>query len=122
MPCAFCGQWVEGWTTFRVEDGEWVAFCVDCNTEDSDLNLDSQPKRCPWTQRAVCSDEGCQEASQSCRVPGSGPIYCLRLHGWQRSRRGFWYCPRHAREWLGNPEPVDRDFLECDCGDGLRRL
>ena len=116
MPCAFCRCWIGGWATFRDEDGEWgVASCAPCNAEDSDFKFDSHRKRHPWTLRAVCSDDECQEASQSCRVTGGGPTYCLRLHGWQRSRRGCWYCPRHAREWLSDPEPLDKDYLECEC-------
>ena len=122
MPCAFCQRWIGGWATFREEDGEWVAFCAPCNAEDSDFKFDSHRKRQPWTQRVVCSDEECQEAAQSCRVTGGGPTYCLRLHGWQRSRRGFWYCPRHARAWLNEPEPLDKECLECDCDIGHQQM
>ena len=113
MPCASCRCWIRGWATFRDEDGEWIVFCAPCNAEDSDFTRERT--RQPWTIRAVCWVDECQEASQSCRVTGSGPTYCLRFHGWQRSRRGCWYCPRHAREYLDDPEPLNMAYLQCEC-------
>ena len=119
MPCTVCGAWIDGWATYQyagAEDG-WVVICEPCGS--AELHGFAEPRtQDPWILRVKCCM--CVRTTQSCLCKGSGPVYCLRLYGWQRSasrnKKRHWYCPDHAKEHLaaGNDSTLE-GFMACEC-------
>ena len=117
MACIACACPLEGWITWRrsaVDPDVWIAYCTECTESDPEVAQsapDGSSSR--WTLRVRCSQ--CRKPTQSCREKGSGPIYCLRANGWQRSTQNKWYCPEHAAEFLAASKSFDARLVTCAC-------